>query len=353
LLPLSFQSEAFDHAIKEQGKQAAALRNEGTWMTSRCSAFVLIVFCAAFSYSRPSQGQFGEERRRGDLSTIALTGGSVVEFKAMPSTALACSQPYSIFLPPSYSRQSSKTYPVVYFLHGLNNDHTSWTEDRYGNLQNKVEEMILARKIPEIIMVHPKGDNSFYCNYADGTKLYEDFIVQELPHFIEANYRAMKDRSHRAIGGTSMGGFGALKIAMKFPDRYSATAGHSPIIFLGKNPLDVPEEMKASRFFQFFGGILRPLFGDPLDQGLWDKNNPLLLARSGKLGNLKIHFDYGTADRYNQTIRLAEGVKALDRALTEAKVPHSFKEYPGEPHGWALVAAHIEESLEFLCQGFK
>ncbi len=163
----------------------------------------------------------------------------------------------------------------------------------------------------------------------------------------------MKDRSHRAIGGTSMGGFGALKIAMKFPDRYSATAGHSPIIFLGKNPLDVPEEMKASRFFQFFGGILRPLFGDPLDQGLWDKNNPLLLARSGKLGNLKIHFDYGTADRYNQTIRLAEGVKALDRALTEAKVPHSFKEYPGEPHGWALVAAHIEESLEFLCQGFK
>jgi len=271
----------------------------------------------------------------------------------MPSTALACSQPYSIFLPPSYSRQSSKTYPVVYFLHGLNNDHTSWTVDRYGNLQNKVEEMILARKIPEIIMVHPKGDNSFYCNYADGTKLYEDFIVQELPHFIEANYRAMKDRSHRAIGGTSMGGFGALKIAMRFPDRYSATAGHSPIIFLGKNPLDVPEEMKASGVVQFVGGILRPLFGDPLDQGLWDKNNPLLLARSGKLGNLKIHFDYGTADRYNQTIRLAEGVKALDQALTEAKVPHSFKEYPGEPHGWALVAAHIEESLEFLCQGFK
>jgi S-formylglutathione hydrolase FrmB len=213
--------------------------------------------------------------------------------------------------------------------------------------------MILARKIPELIMVHPKGDSSFYCNYADGSKRYEDFIDQELIGHVEANYRVKKGRENRAIGGTSMGGFGALKIAMKFPDRYAAVAGHSPIIFLGKNPLDVPEDVKTSRFFQFFVSLLRPLFGDPVNQQLWDGNNPLQLARSGKLDKLKIYFDYGTADRYNQSIRLDEGVKALDRALTEAHVAHSFKEHPGEPHGWALVTAHIGESLPFLCQTFK
>jgi len=111
--------------------------------------------------------------------------------------------------------------------------------------------------------------------------------------------------------------------------------------------------VKNSRFFQFFVNILRPLFGEPVNQQLWDANNPLALARGGKLDRLKIHFDYGTADRYNQSIHLDEGVKALDRALSEAKVPHSFKEYPGEPHGWALVASHIGDSLPFLCQTFK
>src|SRR5262245_5308005 len=117
-----------------------------------------------------------EERRRGDLGALQLPGGSVVDFKSFAASTLGTTQPYSIFLPPSYSKETARTYPVVYFLHGLNNDHTSWTVERYGNLQNKVEEMILAKKIPEIIMVHPRGDSSFYCNYADGSKRYEDFI---------------------------------------------------------------------------------------------------------------------------------------------------------------------------------
>jgi S-formylglutathione hydrolase FrmB len=299
------------------------------------------------------RAQAPEERRRGDLNRLELPGGSAVEFKTMESKTLGTSQPYSIFLPPSFAKEPSRTYPVVYFLHGLNNDHTSWTVERYGNLQVKVEEMILARKIPEILMVHPKGDSSFYCNYADGTKRYEDFIDQEVVAFVEANYRGRKGRENRAIGGTSMGGFGALKIAMKFPDHYAAAVGHSPIIFLGKNPLDVPDDVKASRFFQFFVQILRPLFGDPVRQELWDANNPLLLARSGKLARLKLHMDYGTADRYIQSIHLDEGVKTLDRTLTDAGVAHSFYDYAGEPHGWALVAAHLGESLPFLCQTFK
>lgn len=297
-------------------------------------------------------GQFEGERRRGDLTPIELAGGSTVEFKTLVSATLAGEEPYSVFLPPSFHRDPSRTYPVVYFLHGLNNDQTSWTVERYGNLQNKVEELILGKKIPEIIMVHPFGNNSFYCNYADGTKRYEDFITRELVAYMESNYRARKGRANRAIGGTSMGGYGALKIAMKYPDLYSAAAAHSPIIFLGRNPLDVPDELKTSRYFQYFASILKLIFGDPIQQDLWDANNPLVLAGSGKLNGLKIYFDYGTADRYNQSIHLDQGVLALDRALAEAGVPHTFQVYPGEPHGWALVALHLTGSLPFLCQSF-
>ena len=315
-----------------------------------CAVFLSPIL---FWSARDAGAQFNDERRRGDLSPLSLPGGGVVEFKALDSTTLATTQPYSILLPPSYSKSTSRAYPVVYFLHGLNNDHTSWTVERYGNIQNKVEEMMTSGKIPEIIMVHPRGDNSFYCNYADGSKRYEDFIVQELPAYIESQYRTKKGRENRAIAGTSMGGYGALKIAMKFPDRYVACAGHSPIIFTGRNPLDVPDSVKGSRYYQFFVSILTPLFGDPVRQDLWDANNPLLLAKKPDLKDLGVYFDYGTEDRYIQSIHLDEGVKALDAALAQAGEAHTFVVHPGEPHGWALVAAHIGESLPFLCRGFK
>ncbi len=307
----------------------------------------------ASGVTHPLKAQFNEERRRGDLTPIALPGGSRVEFVTMPSQSLGGEQPFSIFLPPSFAKQTARTYPVVYFLHGLNNDQTSWTVPRYGDLPAKIEQLILSGKIPEILMVHPRGDNSFYCNSFDGTRKYEDFVNLEVPAYVEAHYRAKKDRSSRAIAGTSMGGYGALKIAMKYPDRYAATAGHSPIILLGENPLDVPDEVKSARFYQFFVSILKSIFGDPIRQDLWDANNPLVLAKSGRLDRLAIYFDYGTDDRYIQSIHLDQGIKALDRTLTEAGVAHTFKVYPGEPHGWALVAAHLDESMEFLCRSFK
>jgi S-formylglutathione hydrolase FrmB len=302
---------------------------------------------------QPLQGPGFEERRRGDLSTLTYPGGSEVQFSSLSSKTLGADQPFSIFLPPSFKKETSRRYPVVYFLHGLNNDQTSWTVPRYGDLPQKVEDMIVAGRLPEFIMVHPRGDNSFYCNTADGSKRYEDFVVQELPAYIESHYRARQGRQYRSIGGTSMGGYGALKIAMKFPERYAATAGHSPIIFLGRNPLDVPDEMKASRFYGFFVSILKPILGDPVQQSLWDANNPLLLAKSGKMDGLKILFDYGTEDRYIQSIHLDQGIRALDQDLTEANVPHILKVYPGEPHGWALVASHLQESMTFLCQTFN
>jgi S-formylglutathione hydrolase FrmB len=313
-----------------------------------CGVVVLLIMA-----SLPIGAQFDEERRRGDLSPLALPGGSVVEFNSFEAKTLGGPEAYSIFLPPSFSKEPNRSYPVVYFLHGLNNDQTSWTVERYGHLQNRVESMILSGRIPEIIFVHPWGDNSFYCNYADGSKRYEDLVTDELVAYMESHYRAKKGRENRSIGGTSMGGYGALKIAMKFPGRYSAVAGMSPIIFTGKNPLDVPEALKSSRFFQFFASMLQPLFGDPLRQELWNQNNPLVLAKSGKLDSLKIYFDYGTADRYIQSIHIDQGVNALDKALTEANVPHVFKVYEGEPHGWALVSSHFDDTLPFLCQTFK
>ena len=296
--------------------------------------------------------QYDGERRRSDLGSFPLPGGSRVEFKSFDSECLGAQGHYSIFLPPSYSGNPERTYPVIYFLHGLNNDETSWTVDRYGRIQDKIEKLIISGKIPEFVMVHPRGENSFYCNYLDGTKRYEDFVTEELVTYVEKHYRVRKGAENRAIAGTSMGGYGALKIAMKYPERYTAVVGQSPILFPGSNPLQIQEEMKTSRFYSFFAGMLKPVFGDPLRQDVWNANNPLVLAQKGNFHTLRIYFDYGTDDRYIPMVHLDEGSRELDRILTQAKVPHSFRVHEGEPHGWALVAAHLDETLPFLCRTF-
>ena len=110
----------------------------GGWM--KFVRALLLAASAALSLSLflgsavPAGAQYNDERRRGDLSSIPLPGGGVVEFKSLESQTLRTTQPYSILLPPSYAKSPQRAYPVVYFLHGLNNDQTSWTVDRYGNL---------------------------------------------------------------------------------------------------------------------------------------------------------------------------------------------------------------------------
>jgi S-formylglutathione hydrolase FrmB len=291
------------------------------------------------------------QQTRADRTPIDLPGGSRVEFHSFETSALRGSGEYSIFLPPSYSK-SSGSFPVVYFLHGLFNDHTSWTVSGQGDLAQQVEELMRAKTIPEMLLLHPNGDRSFYTNYADGSLRYEDFVVHDLVQHVERKYRAKKGRNSRAVAGTSMGGYGALKIAMKHPERYAAVAAHSAIIFLGKNPLDVPPAVRQSRRFEFFTQMFSAIYGSPIDQAHYDANNVLLLARRPEIKSLGVYFDYGTADRYNETIGLGEGLRKLDEALTQAGVPHTFREHPGEPHGWELVARHIEESLRFVSRTF-
>ncbi len=296
------------------------------------------------------QSPSGGDRQRADQSAIQLPSGARVEFGQFFSPALKEKREYSIFLPMSYDK-NKQSYPVVYFLHGLNNDHTSWTVDRYGHLYDLVDRLIAEKKVPEILMVHPRGDNSFYTNFLDGTKNYEDYITQDLIEYVEKTYRVKSGSRWRALGGTSMGGFGALKIAFKKRNLYSSTAAHSPIVFV-TDPSHMSGDTQGSGRFEWFLRMITPMFGNPVDPAVWQANNPLDLARKNDLKGLRIYFDYGTADRYNQTIGLGQGVKALHDVLDQRQVPHVFKEHPNQPHGWELVSLHLSESLPFLCEGF-
>ncbi len=294
----------------------------------------------------------GPARRLENPQTIQLPSGSRVEFKKFYTAALGKETDYSIFLPFSYDEQPSRKFPVIYFLHGINNNHTSWTVARYGNIPERIERLTLDEKVVPFLMVHPNGENSFYTNHLDKTQMYEEYIWKDMVNEIEKSFRAKTDRQNRSIAGTSMGGYGALKIAIKHSELYACAAASSPIVLLGEDPSKLFVN-SPYRWTQSFAHRFSSIFGQPLDREHWKRNSLEVLAQTADFKDLDIYFAYGTADRYNRAFPMEAGVRRFDRILTERGIPHLFRVFDGEPHGWGLVAPHLEETLAFLCHRFK
>lgn len=292
----------------------------------------------------------GPPRRIRDPQTIHLPGGSRVEFRNFSSTALGTQAQYSIYFPPAYDKKPDRSFPVIYLLHGMFNDHTSWAVERYGNLPSVIENLLLSGEAPQFLMVHPNGENSFYTDFADGSKKYEQYIYKDLIQEIERNFRVKIGRANRAMAGTSIGGYGALKIAMKHVEVYNSVAAGSPIILLGKDPSEMMNS--SSRMARLFSSLFTQVFGTPFDRNHWKENSVEVLAHTGDFKDLNIYFAYGTADRYKDAFPMERSIQTIHRILTERGISHVFQIYEGEPHGWELLRNHIKEVLQFLTQTF-
>lgn len=308
--------------------------------------FLLIFMLTALPAQRD-----GPPRRIENPVTIALEGGGRVEFHSFQARTIGEEFHYSVFLPASYFDSPDRRYPAIYFLPGMFNDRTSWAAPRYGNIPQTLEDLMREGRFPEFVMIHPDGMNSFYTNSLDGARRFEDLIVGELPREVESRFRIAAGRERRVIGGVSMGGYGALKIAFKHPDLYSSAAGISPIVFQGEDPSRQIQNSE-SRFSQMFVSLVEPVYGFPFDREHWRDNSLLHLAAERDLSDLNVYFAYGTADRYNDAFPMEDGVRELSRTLSSRQIPHTFRVFDNEPHGWELVSSHLEELLEFLTQTF-
>src|SRR5262249_22328233 len=167
-------------------------------------------------------------------------------------------------------------------------------------------------------------------------------LVQEFLQGIEKKFRVKPGRANRSVSGVSMGGFGALHLAFRHPQLFSAVSAHSGALieklpaFLGS----VAQNSPRSR-------VLGRTFGRPPDAAFWDRNSPIAEAKTAALANLKIYFDCGDNDDFG----FEAGATALDRVLTSRKIPHEFHLYPGR-HDWQYFATHLPESLQFHSRFF-
>ncbi len=140
----------------------------------------------------------------------------------------------TIYLPASYD-EGDERYPVIYYLHGYTGNDTMWVN--FFGIHNVMDNLIRQDKVQEMIIVMPNAFNryggSFYANSSVAGN-YEDYIIQDLVEFIDSKYRTLPQRESRAIGGGSMGGHGAMKLAIKHPDVYCAVVSHSGLFSLNR-----------------------------------------------------------------------------------------------------------------------
>lgn len=207
--------------------------------------------------------------------------------------------------------------PVFYLLHGLSDDYSAW--QRRTSIERYVQDLAL-------IVVMPDGGRYFYCDGVDAPH-YESYLIQDLLPYIDSVFPTRAERAGRAIGGLSMGGYGAIKLALKFPALFVSANGHSGAYDIASMPepvRDIPE--------------WRHVFGDNPAGGKDDVF--ALAARMDRTLIPALRIDCGADDF------LIEASRRLHAHLSALGIPHEYEEFPGT-HTWEYWDAHVQEALAF------
>ena len=227
------------------------------------------------------------------------------------SDALSGAATFSIILPDP-DRVGPGPYPVLLQLHGRSDDHRAWLEK--SMLWGYVEPLPL-------IVVMPSGHNFWWSNlYPERGVRYEDLLVQDLWEHVQAMYPARPGRW--AIGGLSMGGFGAIRLGLKYPEKFCSIYAHSSAI---------PDQDTLANWF---AGATPTVLSD-LDCYAWAEQRTV--ADLPRLG-----FDCGTEDH------LIKQNRAFHSHLEALGLPHVYAEYPGG-HTWPYWDLHVQEALIQHC----
>jgi S-formylglutathione hydrolase FrmB len=292
--------------------------------TSRLAFVIFALACAVLS-----------------VSSVAQAAGRA-ECRTVPSKILGHPVPYCVLLPPGYDAAKTARYPVLYYFHGLGGDEQTLVS---GGGWDLIQDLWDRRRIGEFVIAAPSAGRSFYINSRDGRVRYEDFLIREFFPFIERHYRIAPGRHNRGVTGMSMGGYGALRIALVHPELFGSVSAHSPAL-IAKLPRGEFSNDSQDSF-----GVMRLLgsaFGNPFDPAFWERDSPFTIVRaSAKPAGLAIYFDCGTEDDFGFYV----GAKAFHELLDSRGIPHEFHLYPGR-HDWPYFAEHFPASLKFHSRAF-
>ncbi|MCX6938565.1 MAG: alpha/beta hydrolase family protein [Verrucomicrobia bacterium] len=222
-------------------------------------------------------------------------------------------------------------FATFYLLHGLSDDSSIWLR------RTRIEHYV--RDLP-LIVVMPDGYRSFYTRPPAGPD-FAAHIGVELPDCIERHFQARPERSARAVGGLSMGGYGALRVGLAHADRFCSANSHSGAV--GWSALNLQNDFATHPSLHGYGADfqreLRAIFGDD-PRGT--EHDVAWLARRAQASDQlpRLLLDCGTEDF------LLEDNRAFHARLLAEEVPHHYREFPGA-HDWDYWDLHVREALAF------
>lgn len=239
-----------------------------------------------------------------------------VEHKTFQSASMKCEVGYNIYLPAEYAKETTKRYPVIYYLHGRGGTESS-NLGAFGLLDKAIQD----GKVPPCIYVHAMGGrNSGYVDAPDGSVMGETAIIKELIPHIDATYRTIAKKEGRAIEGFSKGGQGAILFAFKFPEMFCSVIGYGAGL---ANGTELKKELPA---------VFKQMHNDDIAQ--FDSTSAwfFVKANADKLRTgMHIGLCLGDKDQHLSRNRHIHAV------LDELKIPHSYKELPGVGHDTGRV----------------
>lgn len=297
----------------------------------------------------------------------------------------------TIYLPPGYDENAGQRYPVLYLLHGYTATNQMWKGTQYVaglNIGRVADGLIAEGQIQPMILVMPDGENTYWGSwYANSPVIgnWEDFVTRDLVAYVDNAYRTLPQPASRGIVGHSMGGHGAMKLAIKHPEVYSVVYAMSAAAiamdeFINGAQDNILRAQTRDKFGAKDGANWlvqssiaaaaafspnpdsAPFMADfPLEEvdgevrvidDIWQQwlaHDPvtLLSTHDGNLQQYRaVRVDCGTADF------LIEENRAFAQALTAANIPHEFLEYDGN-HTNRVRVRMGEQVLPFFSENLS
>ena len=222
--------------------------------------------------------------------------------------------PYSVILPRGYSLPGRR-YPVLYLLHGHGGDHSSWIA------HTKLTDYLAGLNL---IVVTPEGQDGWYTDSdTDQSAKFESYMIKELIPDVEKRFRVIPERRARAIAGYSMGGYGALKFGLKYPQLFAFAGSLS-------GAFNAPVRTDGSSIMHTFGAA---------NSTTRERNDLTKIAAVATPASLpQLYFDCGTDDPFLASNRV------LHAGLERLSINHDYREQPGA-HDWAYWNQQIRVLL--------
>lgn len=161
------------------------------------------------------------------LAAAPATAEPRLEARIVPSPFLPEPARVVVQLPPSYDAAPTRRYPVLYFLHdGFGNENVLASR----GIAARIEADMSAGRLPEMLVVSPRGVGTWFTDSHDGTVRYGSFLDSALVPFVDGAFRTLPRRTARAAAGISMGGYGAVRWGLRSPELLGVMAGLSPAV---------------------------------------------------------------------------------------------------------------------------